>query len=73
MELLTAPVSENWSFPKTARQLSERMRRLAPNLLQVGVDVKFHKTPGDNSRRMISIKKPEAAIPDSIPEQSVQG
>ncbi len=66
MELLTATVSDTTSFPKSARELSQAMRRLAPNLIQVGVTVEFHKTAGDNSRRMISIRKSSVALPDAV-------
>jgi len=62
MESLTATVSDTTSFPKSARELSQAMRRLAPNLLQAGITVEFHKTPGDNSRRMISIRKSDVAL-----------
>jgi hypothetical protein len=56
-EVLNGPVGEQWSYPKSARELSHAIRRLAPNLFQIGVSVDFRRTPGDNSARMITIQK----------------
>jgi hypothetical protein len=45
------------AYPKTARQVSQALRRLVPSLSQVGVAIEFSRTPGANSERIISIRK----------------
>jgi hypothetical protein len=50
-------VGEQNPVPQTARELSQALRRLAPNLLQIGITVEFGRTHGDNSERIITIKK----------------
>jgi len=44
-------------LPKTPRQLSQELRRLAPNLPASGITVAFGKTSGNNSERVITISK----------------
>jgi hypothetical protein len=44
-------------LPATVRELSQALRRLAPNLRQVGIDVEFVQTPGSGSKRMIRIRR----------------
>jgi hypothetical protein len=56
-DFLSVAVDEQWSCPKTPRELSQEIRRLIPGLLKVGVIVDFRRTPGDNSERIISICK----------------
>ena len=55
-ESLNSPIGEAGSFPRSPRELSQAIRRLAPNLIQVGITVQFGRTTGDNSQRTISIK-----------------
>jgi hypothetical protein len=43
-------------WPKSAHSLSKELRRLAPHLRAAGVYVKFGKTNGSNSRKLIKIK-----------------
>jgi hypothetical protein len=50
-------LGEQKPVPQTARELSQALRRLAPNLLQIGITVEFGRTNGDNSERIITIKK----------------
>ena len=51
------------SWPKDGRALSNRLRRLAPNLRQVGVRIKFDQTEGrgKEKKRVIELEK----LPDS--------
>jgi hypothetical protein len=44
-------------LPGTVKDLSQALRRLAPNLRQVGIDVEFVQTPGSGSRRLIRIRR----------------
>ena len=55
-ESLNGPVREVVPFPRSPQELSQAIRRLAPNLLQVGITVEFGRTTGNNSKRTISIK-----------------
>ncbi len=41
------------AWPKTARTLSNRLRRAATFLRQVGVDVEFYREPGGSRKRLI--------------------
>jgi hypothetical protein len=43
-------------WPKSASALSGRLRRLAPNLRAVGVEVEFQQTGGRGSRRLVVIR-----------------
>lgn len=47
------------SWPKSARSLTNALRRLAPNLRATGLDVEFVRQHGGNRRRLISISKKE--------------
>lgn len=47
------------AWPTTPRALSNALRRLAPNLRAVGVDVKFDRKPDRSRRRLIQIRKCE--------------
>jgi hypothetical protein len=44
-------------LPVSVRELSQALRRLAPNLRQEGIGVEFVRTPGSGSRRVIRIKR----------------
>jgi len=44
-------------FPKTPRKLSGDLRRLAPNLRRIGIDVQFPKPGGHEKRRLLEIVK----------------
>ena len=54
---LNGTVEEAGSFPRSPRELSQAIRRLAPNLRQAGIAVDFSRTAGDNSKRTISVKR----------------
>jgi len=56
-ELLNSAPGEQAACPNSPRELSQVLRRLAPNLRQVGIIVEFSRTPGDNSERIISIRR----------------
>jgi hypothetical protein len=43
-------------WPKSASALSGRLRRLAPNLRAIGVEVEFRQTGGRGSRRLVVIR-----------------
>jgi len=43
-------------WPRTPRDLSGKLRRLAPNLRSAGIAVQFEKTSGANSRKIIKIE-----------------
>ena len=45
------------SWPKSARSLSGKLRRLAPNFREIGVDIKFTKTIGQGSSKVICVAK----------------
>lgn len=42
-------------FPKNAKILSDRLRRLNPALRSIGIDVQFGRTNGSNSERTITL------------------
>ena len=45
------------SWPKSARALSNALRRLAPNLREAGIDVIHQQTSGTRSVKSITIRK----------------
>jgi hypothetical protein len=47
----------NEGWPTEPAPLSSTLRRLAPNLGAIGIEVEFSKSNGSRSRRMITIKK----------------
>ena len=49
-------VQSRRDWPKNARSLSGKLRRLAPNLREVGVSVEFAQTQGAASKRIIEIR-----------------
>jgi len=56
-DFLNSAVEGQWSCPDSPRELSQAIRRLAPSLQKVGIAVDFRRTPGDNSERIITIRK----------------
>jgi putative DNA primase/helicase len=44
-------------LPASVKELSQALRRLAPNLRQEGIDVDFVRTPGSGSKRVIRIRR----------------
>jgi len=44
-------------FPKTPRKLAGDLRRLAPNLRRIGVDIRFLKPSGHKKQRLVEITK----------------
>jgi hypothetical protein len=59
LDILSARVDEatcrRKGWPHTAQALGNILRRLAPNLRGVGVEIEFTREPGDDRRRLISI------------------
>jgi hypothetical protein len=54
------PIEEGERYrqiPRHPSQLSQALRRIVPNLRQVGVDIEIGQSPGDNSTRFISVTK----------------
>jgi hypothetical protein len=45
------------AWPKSPRSLSATLRRLAPNLRAVGIEVEFYRTSGGGSKRLIALQK----------------
>jgi hypothetical protein len=45
------------AWPKSPRSLSAKLRRLAPNLRAIGIEVEFEQTSGGGSKRLIRLKK----------------
>ena len=66
-ELLNCQVVVQGSFPKTPKELSQAIRRLAPNLLRIGIAIQFSKTPGDKSKRIVSIRKVGVGVIQAAP------
>jgi hypothetical protein len=58
------------SWPATARALSARLRRAAPNLRSIGIGVDFERTPGGKRNRRIHLSKaPPAESTAETPSQ----
>lgn len=53
-------ISESKSFPKNANALSRRLRRSAPSLRKIGVEIE-HRKEGRVGKRMVYIKKDSKA------------
>jgi putative DNA primase/helicase len=49
--------TSNVGWPIEAAPLSSMLRRLAPNLSAIGIEVEFSKSKGSRSKRLITIKK----------------
>ena len=45
------------AWPKNGRSLSSALRRIAPNLRAVGIEIDFIQSPGPRSKRIIQIRK----------------
>ena len=45
------------AWPRNGRSLSGILRRLAPNLRAVGVEIDFTKSPGPGSKRIVRVRK----------------
>jgi hypothetical protein len=56
-QLEVVPLFEQQPLARSPRELSQLLRRLAPNLAQAGIIVEFGRTAGSNSVRTITIKK----------------
>jgi hypothetical protein len=56
-EMLNILPPQQRPLPCSVEELSRSLRRLVPNLLRVGIAVEFGQTPGDNSKRWITIGK----------------
>lgn len=44
-------------WPSHPKALSDKLRRLAPVFRRIGVEIRFYRTAGNDSRRMISVGK----------------
>jgi hypothetical protein len=53
--LASEPIKRQKSWPKNGRSLSNALRRIAPNLRAINIDVEFAKKPGGNRERFITI------------------
>jgi hypothetical protein len=58
------PVTKGRSWPKSARALSGVLRRLAPNLRALGVDVRFERETTGEKRRLVHLV-PDDAVRDT--------
>jgi len=56
-EQLNDQIGMTRAYPRSPRQLSQELRRLVPNLRQLGINVEFSRAPGPNSERVITIFK----------------
>jgi hypothetical protein len=57
------------SYPSTAKETANVVRRLAPSLAQIGVEVQFKRSAGNDSKRIITIRRTshETASPINAP------
>jgi putative DNA primase/helicase len=57
------------SYPSTAKETANVVRRLAPGLAQIGVEVQFKRSAGNDSKRIITIRRRfhEMASPINAP------
>jgi hypothetical protein len=56
----SAVINRKW-WPTGPRQLSGQLRRLAPNLRAVGIDITFHKGTSSKRTRIITLKSADSA------------
>ena len=63
-------VTKHKSWPKNGQALSNTLRRLAPTLRAVGVDVSFDRDPNQKRRRIIRLTVPTSQTP---PESQTPG
>lgn len=57
VQLNATPADEVRPIPNDPRELSQELRRLTPNLASVGITVNFTRTAGDDSKRLITIRR----------------
>ena len=62
LNTMNADYHESW--PRSAKALSDKLRRLNPSLRLAGIDVSFFKSSGNDSKRVISIDK--SALKSSV-------
>ena len=55
-ELTTEKRQTQKDWPKTPAHLSKQLRRLAPNLRRIGIDIDFIRSPDKNHARLIDIQ-----------------
>jgi hypothetical protein len=62
------------AWPKTPRGLSGALRRVAPNLREVGLHVTFDREPGGNRRRTVTIEYRDSSVPTvpPVPDGTVE-
>jgi hypothetical protein len=68
-------VTRHKSWPKNGRAMSNTLRRLAPTLRAVGVDVQFHRAPGTGQRTIALTTQgtqPHTAPPPPGPASTTQ-
>jgi hypothetical protein len=54
------------SFPATAKETANVLRRLAPGLAQIGVEVQFRRSAGNGSKRIITIRRASHDIASAV-------
>jgi hypothetical protein len=72
-DTMNTPVDTPRLLPKTPQQLSQELRRIVPNLAEIGIVVTFSRTAGDNSTRVISIRKGGDAATHATPGEQASG
>lgn len=72
VQLEEIPADEMEPCLETPRELSQALHRVVPNLLEVGISVEFGKTPGNDSKRIIRIKKTLTDAPQAASEGSIK-
>ena len=66
-ERVTDELARSKAFPKTPRKLSSDLRRLAPNLRRVDIDIRFPTPEGHDRRRVLRVaRKPSAPFAPSV-------
>jgi hypothetical protein len=54
------------SYPATAKETANVLRRLAPGLAQIGVEVQFRRSAGNGSKRIIAIRRASHEIASPV-------
>lgn len=74
-EALSALVSEKTqrsrAWPKSGRSTSASLKRLAPNLRAVGIDVEWDRSPGRDRQRLIRLKLKPCVQPHFASENGI--
>ena len=65
LRAITGNLAGSMNWPAEPRILANTLRQLAPSLMKIGIDVRFHKSPDRDRKRLITIaasRRPDAAI-----------